>query len=269
MKQTKAIHKKSAVNDSLFVKTFNLLKSSPSKAGLMVLFDALFLISAFGLQTLFRYFSQSLALPVTLSAGIIFLVFSLVYYLIVLFAYSFFKYCVLDFIKSLFNKTEFSFSRLGQFYSLNIIIAGIFFAVMLALNFILASIKPSYQPFIFIVLAIPYVLFLYAITNISHSLFYQGASVKHSVKNGFRITFTKIESYREIILTMILAALILWLLFLGAGYLIQLLGSKNYSLYLNVYSYFKNASIIIFDIVFYFIILVNRVSFYNIAIDNK
>ena len=261
--------KKIVKKESLFIKTFNILKSNPDKLGLMVLFDALFLISAFGLQTLFRYFSQSFALPITLSAGIIFLVFSLVYYLIVLFVYSFFKYCVLDFIKSLLEKTSFSFNRLGQFYALNIIIAGIFLAVMLALNFILANIKQAYQPFVFIVLAAPYVLYLYAITNISHSLFYQGASIKHSIKNGFKITFTKIRSYRETILIMILAALVLWLLFLGSGYLVRLIGSKNYSLYLVIYAYFKNAAIIIFDIVFYFIILVNRTSFYNIAGDNK
>lgn len=255
--------------ESLFIKSFRLLKSNPNKTGLMVLFDALFLISAYGLQILFRYFSQSLALPMNLSAGIIFLVFSLVYYLIVIFVYSFFKYSILDFIKSLFNETESSFKRLGQFYSLNIIIAGIFFAIMFVLNFILASVKQPYQPFIFIFLAVPYVLFLYVIMNISHPIFYQGASIKQSIKNSFKITFTKIKSYREAILMMILAALILWLLFLGSGYLIQLLGSKNYSLYLNVYSYFKKASIIIFDVVFYLVILVNRISFYYISMQEK
>lgn len=257
--------------EPLFIKTFNLLKSSPSKFGLMVLFDALFLVSLFGLNILFNYVSQIFfgSIAMTFGYAIIFLVFSLVYYLIVLFVYSFFKYCVLDFIKSLFEKTSFSFSRLGQFYSLNIIIAGIFFAVMLALNFILASVKPSYQPFVFIFMAVPYILFLYAITNLSHSLFYQGASIKHSVKNSIKVTFTKIKNYRETILIMILAALILWLLFLGAGYLIQLLGSKNYSLYLTTYAYFKNAAIIIFDIVSYLIILINRVSFYGIVTEGK
>lgn len=231
----------------------------------MVLFDALFLVSFFGLQILFGYFAKSLVVEKTLPFAIIFIVFSLIYYLIVLFVYSFFKYSLLGFIKSLFEKTDFSFKKLGQFFSLNIIITGIFFAVMLFLNIILANIKQIYQPYVFIGLAVPYSLFLYVIINMSHSSFYQGASIKESIKGSFKITFTKIMVYRETILVMILAALLLWLLFLGSGYLIRLISSKNYSLYLNLYAYFKQASIIIFDLVFYVIILINRISFYSIA----
>ncbi len=252
--------------ESLFVKSFRLLKSNPNKAGLMILFDALFLVSAFGLQILFRYIAQSLnisiAMPKTTATAFAYITFSLLYYLIVLFVYSFFKYCVLDFIKSLYEKAEFSFKRLGQFYSLNLIIAGIFFAAMIALNFLLASIKPNYQPFVFIFLAVPYALFLYIIINISHSLFYGGALIKDSIKNSFKITFTKIKIYRETILIMILSALVLWLLFFGSGYVIRLIASRNYNLYLNAYAYFKQASIIVFDIAFYLVILINRVSFY-------
>ena len=192
------------------------------------------------------------------------MVLSLIYYLIILFAYSFFKYSILDFIKSLFEKTEFSFKKLGQFYSLNIIIAGIFFAIMVAANFVLASIKQTYAPFVFILMAIPYLLFLYVIINTSHSLFYEGASIKDSIKKSFSIIFTKMKIYRETILVMIIFGLFLWLLFYGSGYLLRILTSKNYSLYLSAYSYFKQASIIAFDLVFYLIILINRISFYAV-----
>ena len=75
--------------------------------------------------------------------------------------------------------------------------------------------------------------------------------------------------YRETILIMILLALVLWLLFFGSGYLIRLIGAKNYSLYLNAYAYFKQASIIVLDIVFYLAILVNRISFYSITKEIK
>jgi len=75
--------------------------------------------------------------------------------------------------------------------------------------------------------------------------------------------------YRETILIMILLALALWLLFFGSGYLIRLLASKNYSLYLNTYAYFKQASIIVFDLVFYLVVLINRISFYDIIRENK
>jgi len=67
----------------------------------------------------------------------------------------------------------------------------------------------------------------------------------------------------------ILLALVLWLLFFGSGYLVRVIGAKNYSLYLNAYAYFKQASIIVLDLVFYFAVLVNRISFYSITKDSK
>lgn len=247
--------------DSLFIKSFKLAKSNLNKTGLMFLFDVLFLVSFFGLQTLSRYFAQRIAIPITLISIIIFIIFSLIYYLIILFVYSFFKYSILNFIKSLFENADFSFKRLGQFYSLNIIIAGIFFAILILFNFILASIKQSYAPFVFIFLAVPYSLFLYVIVNTAHSLFYEGTSIKDSIKRSFNITFTKIKSYREIILIMILFALLSWLLFGGSNYLFQ---KYAYRFSLTNSEYIKQAYIIIFDVVFYLMILINRISFYYI-----
>lgn len=243
----------------------------------MILFDGLFFIIFFYiLPILNQYVNQNIAAPKTFSSNSIFTVFFLIvmllklaYYLMVLFAYSFFKYTVLDYVKSLFIKKEFSFKRLGEFYSLNIIIAGMFFAVMVILEFILAGIKKDYAPFVFIFFAVPYVLLLYVIANASHSQFYEGASIKESIKKGFKTAFSKIRVYRETILIMILAALLLWLLFFGSGYLIRIAASRNYALYLSAYAYFKKASVIVFDAVFYFIILVNRISFYQLAAEGK
>jgi len=252
------------IKESLFIKSFKLAKSNPNKIGLMVLFDVMFLVSLLGLQILFGYFARSLVVPQTRALAFIFIIFSLIYYLIIIFAYSFFKYSILYYIKSLYEKAEFSFKRLGQFYSLNTIIAGIFFAIMILFSFILANIKQTYAPFIFIFLAVPYLLFLYIVINISHSLFYKGAVIKESIKKSFEIAFTKIKVYRETILVTILTALFLWLLFFGSGYLIRLIASKNYNLYLNWYKYFRYASITVFDVVFYLVILINRISFYQI-----
>jgi len=264
--------------ESLFAKSLSLAKSSPSKAGLMVLFDVLFLISALALNNLFRYAAGSMKSPVpTPSSVAVFIVSSLVYFLIILFVYSFFKYIILDFTKSLFEKTDFSFKKLGRFYLLNVIIAGIFF-------FIFANIKGPYQIYFFVFLASPYWVLLgnnvyalfsipsllsYVIINMSHSFFYEGSSIKTALKKSFKITFTKIKIYRGTILAMILFALALWLLFLGSGYLIRIIGSKNYILYLSAYAYFKHASIAIFYIVLYSLILLNRISFYSISRENK
>ncbi len=273
MKLKKSSKKVNATNvtkiEPLFFKSFKLAKSSPNKVGLMVLFDLMFLVSIFALYRLSNYFAQSIFVPTSFASFMVFFILSLIYYLIVLFVYSFFKYSILDFIKSMFDKTTFSFKRLGQFYSLNIVIAGIFFAIILVANFLLASVQPQYRPFVFLILAIPFVLFLYVIINASHSLFYEGASMKDSIKKSFKITFTKIKIYRETILIMILFALLLWLLFLGSGFLIRFIASKNYNFYLSTYIYFKQASVVIFDLVFYFIIVINRISFYALVRENK
>src|SRR3989338_1747996 len=155
----------SIIKDSLFFKSLKLARANPSKIGLMALFDFLFLVSAFMLYRLTGFFAPNIPIPKALSPIFVFLALSLIYYLVVLFAYSFFKYCLLDCVKSLFGNTEFSFRRLGQFYSLNIVIAGIFFAVMMLLSLFLSSINQEYAPFVFIVLAVPYLLFLYAVIN--------------------------------------------------------------------------------------------------------
>lgn len=258
---------KTIIKNSLFIKSLSLAKSNPTKIGLMVLFDVLFLVSfLYVLPKLASYFSQSLTLPQTYTTLFVFFILSLLYYLLALLVYSFFKYGVLDFIKSLFEKTEFSFNRFGWFYLLNVII---FLPTYILFSFILQNIKAQFQPLMFFVLGVPLSLILYVIANMAHSLFYQGGSLKDSLKKGFILTFTKFKTYRETIFVMILFAFALGLLFLGSGYLIRLIASRNYVLYLNLYGYLRQVSIIVFDLVFYFIILINRISFYAVIKEIK
>ncbi len=253
----------------IFVKSLKLAKSNTNIVGKIILFDLMFFVSFFALQRLFQYFSKNLFFPNQFSSAVVLILLSLVYYLVILLLYSFFKYNILEFIKSLFEKTQISFNRFGQFYALNLMIAIIFFAIIYFLGFIISSVKQNYAPIVFVLLAIPYSLFLYVVINLSHSLFYQDNLLKESLKRGFSDAFAKIKAYRETILVMILAALILFLLFFGAGYLIRLLTSKNYSLYLTAYSYFKQISIIVLDVIIYLIILINRISFYYITKETR
>ena len=274
MKFQKITKKNTIIKEPLFIKSIKLAKSNPNKTGLIILFDIMFLVSFFSsvfvLQNLTKYWAVRIAAPQTYTAFYIFLILTLIYYLILflmlLFMYSLFKYFTLDYTRSLFEKTEFSLKRLRQFYSLNMILAGIFFLILLLFNFVLASIKQTYAPFVFIFLAIPYLLFLYVIVNTAHSSFYEGSSIKGSIKKSFNIAFAKIKSYREIILVIILFALLSWLLFSGSNYLFQ---KYAYRFSLINSKYIGQAYIIIFDIAFYLIILINRVSFYAIIRENK
>ena len=258
---------KNLIKNSLFAKSFNLAKSNPGKIGLVVLFDVSFLASFYYILPFFLSYSASTILwPKSGAFVYVYLIADFIYKLLQIFVYSFFKYSILDFIKSFFQKTDFSLKRLWQFYLLNIILILPLFIVF---NIILDSVKEAYRPYFFVITGMPIFLFLYVILNLSHSFFYDGNSLKNSLRKSLSLTFGKIKSYRETIGVIILALLVLGLLFLIAGSLVRFSTSGNYLLYLKTYDYFKTAAIVAVDIVMYLIILINRISFYSVARESK
>ena len=258
---------KSFVKDSLFLQSFRIVKSNLSISGMIFLFDIMFLVSFLTMQKLSSYSAPAIVPYVNVNPLLLLFLLSLIYYLIVLFVYSIFKFSVLGFIKSLFAKSRSSFSEFWKFYALNLAIALIFLAVMLVLDYILANLKPDFAPYVFLVMAVPYALILYAAVNISQSLFCHGSSLAASLKKGFAITFTEMKRFRETVLVMIISAVALWIIFFGIGYLIQAFTSANYMLYLKTYSVFGEASKWAISVVFYFLIFINRISFYKITQD--
>jgi len=248
----------------LFLRSFNLAKLNSGKIVQIIFFDVIFFVSMLIVKNLVSYSNQILGVPQTIADFYLRLFYSIVYFLALLFLYSFFKYIILNYIKSLFDRTKISFKRLGKFYSLNIILMGIFVSVALFFNFVLFSIKAQFRPYVFIMLAVPFLLFFYTLTNLSHSIFCEDSSIKNSIKNSLSILFRKIKSYREIISLMILLGLILWLIFLGVGKFVNTLASRNYDLYLSIYPSFERISIVVFDLAVYFTVLINRISFYAV-----
>ncbi len=247
----------------LSINSLRLLAGNLGSFGMMALFDALFLVSLFGLQMLFNYFAQFLVIPSQLTAmAFFYIALTSIYFLVILFAYSFFKYGLLYSVKSLFDKTEFSFNRLWRFYLLNIALILPAFA---SFSILLESIKESYRPSIFIAMGIPLFILLYLVTNLSQSFFYEGLSIKKSVRKSFAVAFTKIKDCAELILLIGFSVMLLGLLLLGSGYLVRLAADRNYMFYLNLYGYFRQASIISFYLVYYSAISINRISFYQIT----
>lgn len=258
---------KNITKNSLFAKSFRLAKSSPAKIGLMVLFDIAFLACFYYiLPLIFAYLAENILWLQAEAFVYAYFVLIAIYRMLQLFVYSFFKYSIMDFIRSLFQKTEFSFKRLGQFYLLNIILILPLFIIF---SFVLEGIKEAYRPYFFIVTGIPIFLFLYVILNLAHSFFYEGNSLKNSLSRSFSAAFEKMKSYRETILAIILAFFGLGILFLIVGYLVRISTSGNYLLYLQAYEYFKKTTIIAADLLIYFIILINRISFYSVAREAK
>ena len=120
--------------------------------------------------------------------------------------------------------------------------------------------------FIFLGLAVS--PFLYIIVNIAQSYFYQGTSIKQSISKGFEF-LNKKEAYKEVILILaiflLLYGALLWLISYSFNYIV----SNNYTSYLITYAYLKTISIIVFDALFYCIVLVNRISFYSLAKESQ
>ena len=256
---------KSIAKSSLFLQSYEIAKSNISKIGMIVLFDAMFVISFFIIQKLSNYLGMIIIPYISFSPILFLFILSAIYYLVALLVYSFFKFNILDYIKSLFEKTQFNLKKFWNFYLLNLIIAFIFLVILLIINIILMNLKLNYAPYLFLILAIPYLLFLYVIFNISQSLFYIGNSMKESLKKGFKIAFTEMRGYREIIFVIVTFSIVLWLLFLGFGYILRVSTAGNYSMYLNAYSVYSEIVKWVISIVAYILILVNRIAFYNIA----
>ena len=265
MPKTKTL--KNILTESMFFRSFRLAKSSMAKTSLMVLFDVSFFLSFYYVLPLIASYSvQGIAVLQGSSFLAAYLVFSIVYTMLVIFAYSFFKYCVLDFVSSMLEKRLFSFRRLFAFFLLNIVL---YLPVFLAFSFILDSIREAYRPYFFFAVGVPFGILLYLIVNISNSIFYHGASIRRSLKGSFRIIFSGFKSCSGTILPIIIAAVILALFLWVAGSAVSLLFAGNYFLYLRAYSYFTSAGIVLTSAVFYLVLLVNRISFYSIAMDKN
>ncbi len=246
----------------VFFQSVKSLKSDPGRIGKILLFDALFVISFYALWKLFFYFNSGFTLQRTLGTGIIFLILSLIYYMIILFIYSFFKFCILDFVGSIGLQPRFSLKGFLDFCLLNIVILGVIIGLMLAINFVLYASKPQYKIYVFAILGVPFLIFSYLFTNFSQQSFYSGLTIKKSIKKGIKFSVTRNGG---IILTTLVLTLIFWLLIYLPAYTFNLLASSDFQLYLAGYSLYAKAMIILSYIAAYLIILINRVSFYLIT----
>ena len=259
---------KKILKENSFIDAAIITFSDRKKLGLMVLFDALFIVSFYVLFQLMYYFAESLVVkPASYSLFFamlaIFALLSLIHYFAVILVYSFFKYNILNVINSLFGKKEAQKDRFSRFYLLNIIIIGIFLAVFILLSLVMASLRETYQPFFLIFVSLPYGLFLYAAINTTHSLFYAGSSIKNTLKKSFGMIFTRIGIYVEVLTLMALFAVITISWSFGADYIIRIAAFHDNILYLRMFVYFTEISLVAFNALLYFAILINRVSFYK------
>lgn len=138
----------------------------------MLFFDFLFFISLYSAATVFDTFFALYenALVGSWKGYVLFLV----YFLALVFAYSFFKYCVLHFVINFWTeaKEQFTFSRLKDFYIYNLITFFVLFSIFLTfvLFFSAALVDVLKQPAVPLFSAI-FFMSAYLFLQMSHVIF--------------------------------------------------------------------------------------------------
>jgi hypothetical protein len=248
---------------SKLTRTLKLFKNK--KILLIILFDILFLVSISAMGYLVNIFfpKDNILNYLQNRYSIVFfaLSFSILYLLLLIFIYSFFKYNILDLVRNLFKKTELSFKRLTQFYLLNIIIICSAIIIILILDFLLfLLLREQYIQWILFTLSIPIIILAYSTINISHSIFIDYKKLKDVLMKSLKITFNNMRRYIAVYLIDIIFLICFLILF----YTLLILTKNSPTWRFTVNNIFS----LIWFVVFYLIILFNRLYFY-IAINDK
>lgn len=120
--------------------------------------------------------------------------FALIYTLIILLVYSFFKFLVLGRIRDVRGKPHFDMKGLPQFYFLNLMIVFTWLVVFSFLSWAISSlIGPTYVDTFSSILSFVAVVAIYAMINISHFIFEHDLHAWHVFKEGLRVLFTRIK----------------------------------------------------------------------------
>jgi len=254
------------IKDSYFAKIWKLIKDNPKNMFQIVLFDFLFLVTA-GIFYWLTGLLLSVA-PKTASGTVIvfYLILTLMYYLILIFLCSFFKYLILDSLKSLFRKTKLEFNNLKSFYLLNLLIFFVFFMAFWVLNGVfLIGVREEYAAYVFLIISTPLFLAAYVFVNISHTLFSEAEKpkIKEIVSRAFNSAL-EAKKYSRIFLTNIVLIAVYFIGFYLIGSVLKATVFRGYLVPSWYYDAYTTGFGIITTLFFYFILFFNRVYFYDI-----
>ncbi|MBU1945956.1 MAG: hypothetical protein KKC54_03230 [Nanoarchaeota archaeon] len=260
--------KKSFLNSS-FYKVIHIIKKDPLNYLYTIILDFLFLalilfIGRYTGSLIPQNPEQLMALFKTQSALLLFaIVYPLVYYLVIILIYSSVKMTILNLVRSLHEKINFSFKGFWKFYWMNVLVFLIFVLAGLVLLGISALIlTQSFLKYFILILAIPFFFFLYSIINISGTIFIKSPG-KGMIKKSFSISFNKIKEYGMFIVWDILFILIYLIIYNLIHLFFRTVVFSNDALLSSYGGVYLTAFNIISLVFFYIIISFNRVYFYK------
>lgn len=234
---------------------------------LIVLFDALFFLSLFSAAKLFDviFISNEQALVGSWMGYVLFFL----YFAVVVLVYSFFKYCVVDFLDQWSGtQKKFDFSRLLPFIQYNMIVFFIFLAVSLTLTFFfLIALTPLLkQPALFVFSAL-ILCFWYLFVQASHAIFFQRKEFLLSAIPKKALQLFSFQNIGKWLGWNLLYILVVFLLYLGLFFILKQVAQNpsQYTLF-----YLLNVILFIFlALASYLFVFWNRMYLYVVFSERK
>ncbi len=254
------------IRESHFAKTFGLMKDNPKNMLHIILFDILFLATMSVFYKLTEFFFLRTLPEISVTTTIIYLILTLMYYLALILIYSFFKYSILNSIKSLFKKTKGGFDNLKKFYLLNLLIFVVLFMAFLVLNGVfLIGVKEEYAAYALLIISVPLFLIAYIFMNIGHTMFSEAEKprIKEIARKAFNLVF-EVKRYWGIFLADAVLIIAYFTVFYLIGVALKATVFKSYLTPAKYYDIYTMGFVIITTLFFYFIFFFNRIYFYNI-----
>ena len=256
---------------SIFAESLARIKKNKKKTLCILLFDLLFVAAVYAFTTILKSVipaNPEFYLSVFKSAGsfLTFVaLFYVVYVLVLIFIYTFFKYHVLYYVKSIIEKTRFNYKSLWKFFALNVLLFVILFVLFVIIALIHSYwVREAAKPYFAKVVIILFLLFSYVVVNTAHSMFawQKKKKIMNTVKKMFGIIFTKPKNYFwQLVFAVAVFAVFSAIVFL-TGFFIDyiILGGKGAT---KEFAMAYNAVLMIITaIMIYCVAFANRVYFY-------
>jgi len=271
MKRTKLISNISKWSQELlFTKTMRTIKKSKKQFFFILLFDIVMILAFIIINVIADFIFPNKGMDFVAGLSSIFsviffvLIYILIYLFIVIVAYSFVKYCILNLISSMSKKHKFSLNKLKEFIWLNIRITSIPLIAFMIIVFIISQvIEKKYASILVILLLIPIMFFYYPFMNLCQSLFYKGR--KQPVRKAIAMTFPGIGKYISIYVSSIIVIAAYLIISMVIAVILKYTLFRTEALYYAYYPGFTAVYNAITIIGLYLLMSFNRVSFYKIT----
>lgn len=250
-------------HSSTFKKSLIAIKSKPLLLLYIILLDAAFFAVFYLLNLVLNKFmpdNPQIALAVNSQSMFIIamVLLTVLYFVLIILAYSFFSLIVLGNIRKIHSKYYHDLSLFKNMFVLNLLLFIIFFILLTLFNYILVLITntPIWLASIIFLMMFVVAVLCYAFYNFSHSTFILGHKLYDNMKKSLKNIFSK--SYFGIVASSIVFMIIYFGIYLILGLVLEDFILQNYSAYINTSS-------ILTLIVVYVLFTFNRIYFFFVA----